>query len=157
MLRVVKILEAAICVTFVVAIVALTSMQIVARYGMSQPFTWTEELSRFALISLTFLGAALVTGSSGHIVVDLSGPTKGRWSRLVDTLSSALVVLSGLFLSVMGASKALSLGGIKASATGVPLAALYWIMAAGFALMSVHALARLFSRSGHATDHLRGI
>lgn len=155
--RTLELIEATLSVFLVLSIVALTALQIVARYGMSSPFTWTEEMSRFALIALTFIGSALISGTRGHIVVDLSDESPGPISRAVTHLSGVLVVFGSIFLAVVGVAKARSLGNVTASSTAFPLATLYWIMAAGFALMALHGIMSLFDRASGKNKNIRGI
>jgi len=45
-------------------------MQVLFRYILQYPLPWTEELARFTLVWVTFLGAASVTRRKLHLAVD---------------------------------------------------------------------------------------
>lgn len=68
-------------------IVALTSMQVVARYVFNSPFNWPEELSTILLVWMTFIGATALTRRNDHIRVELIGeifgPGAERWFDVV--------------------------------------------------------------------------
>jgi TRAP-type C4-dicarboxylate transport system permease small subunit len=53
-----------------ILLIILASMQVSFRYLFFAPLPWTEELSRFFLVWVAFLGAASVTRRKLHILVD---------------------------------------------------------------------------------------
>ena len=53
-----------------VLLIILASLQVSFRYLFFAPLPWTEELSRFFLVWVAFLGAASVTRRKMHILVD---------------------------------------------------------------------------------------
>jgi len=53
-----------------VLLIILASMQVCFRYLLFTPLPWTEEVSRFFLVWVAFLGAASVTRRKLHILVD---------------------------------------------------------------------------------------
>jgi TRAP-type C4-dicarboxylate transport system permease small subunit len=57
----------------IVLLVVLTYVcfhQVVARYVFSSPPSWTEEVSRYLFIWVTFLGAAIAFRTSAHLGLD---------------------------------------------------------------------------------------
>lgn len=56
-------------ILFIVLII-LATMQVLFRYVLQYPLPWTEELARFTLVWVTFLGAASVTRRKLHLAVD---------------------------------------------------------------------------------------
>jgi len=53
-----------------VVLIILATLQILFRYVFMYPLPWTEELARFTLVWVTFLGAASATRRKLHLAVD---------------------------------------------------------------------------------------
>ena len=74
------------------------AIQVLSRYALPHPFSWTEELARYAFIWWSFLGAAYVVRLNGHLgmdmVVKLLPPRLRAWTqRFVFLITLAFVVL----------------------------------------------------------------
>jgi TRAP-type transport system small permease protein len=61
------------CALLLALLVGAVAAGVLFRYGFDAPLSWPEELSRFALVWLTFLGASMAAKRQGHIVVDFVG------------------------------------------------------------------------------------
>ncbi|WNF36305.1 TRAP transporter small permease [Bacillaceae bacterium IKA-2] len=59
-----------VLILFMVTIVISVFCQVLFRFVINQPLAWTEELSRYSLVWLTFLGAAYAASLKGHISID---------------------------------------------------------------------------------------
>jgi TRAP-type C4-dicarboxylate transport system permease small subunit len=78
-------------------LVLMPFAQIVMRGVFNVPMAWAEELTRYFLICLTFLGAALVTADGGQIRMEefqALVPEKPRW-LLQLVIEAAGIVLFG--------------------------------------------------------------
>ena len=62
-------MKGGIIVTTVIMILTC-SLQVLSRFVLASPFSWTEELSRFSFIWWTFFGATYVVRLNGHIGMD---------------------------------------------------------------------------------------
>lgn len=62
--------EEIICAALLVVMVGSVSAAVFFRYALDSPLPWPEELSRFALVWLTFIGAALAAKRQSHVLVD---------------------------------------------------------------------------------------
>src|SRR5258706_14498705 len=96
-------LEHAICAALLACLVIIVSAAVVSRYVFDAALTWPEELARFVLVALTFVGAALATKRQEHIIVNFIGaflPPRARlWMTLaVDILLCAFLAL----LTILG-------------------------------------------------------
>lgn len=107
--------------------------QVISRYAVGKPSSFTEEFARFALIWLTVLGAAYINGQKeGHLSMDFllsKLPENKRHSR--QKVIQIIMALFALIIMVIGGGNlvytTLSLGQIS-SALNVPLGFVYSIV-----------------------------
>ncbi len=59
--------ETVICGVLLLSIVGLLFIQVVARYGLGQSISWAEETSRFGLLGLVYISAAIGAKKGTHI------------------------------------------------------------------------------------------
>jgi len=45
----------------------LVSVQVITRYIFNNPISWTEEMARFILVWITFIGAAISLKQNQHV------------------------------------------------------------------------------------------
>ncbi len=95
--------EAAIGVLLLVASFVLFA-NVVARYGFNHGFPWAEELTRYAIVWMVFIGASLAASRGAHISVDvlwrLVGDRPAR--RILAIGVDLLCVLLSLAMVVFG-------------------------------------------------------
>lgn len=79
--------------------------QVLSRYVLSSPSSFTDELAGFLLIWVGVLGAAYVTGQKQHLAIDLllqkSNPATQRRLQFV---INACIALFAVFVLVIGGS-----------------------------------------------------
>lgn len=115
-------------------------LQFFTRYVLNDSLGWTEEIARFLLIGVTFLGAFMAVRKESHIAVELVFRYLPRRARFALQLAIDLVALT--FYAVMGwlctemAGKTYQ----KMVSIDVPKSVVYWIVAACFVTMTVYAL-----------------
>lgn len=59
------------CIVLTIAIFVIVIVAIVARYGFGQAVSWTEEVPRYLLIWVSFLGAAVCVLKREHVGFDV--------------------------------------------------------------------------------------
>lgn len=123
---------------------ALGFAQVIARYFLGAPLTWSEEILRFALISLPFLGVGIVMRKGQLIAVEfLVGVLPGG---LAEALRIAVLALSGLFwllLAVHGFAVLDVVHGMRTGATEMPIWIIYSVIPFGASLALVNTVAAL--------------
>ncbi len=92
-----------VVVVLMVVLVAALALQVFFRYVVQDPLVWSEELARYALVWITFLGAAVAYRHGTHVVVEtvvalLARPVRIALAWFVD----GLLVLALLVLLVQG-------------------------------------------------------
>ena len=133
----------------IMAIVAVLTvagaLQVFSRYVLGSAFSWTEELSRFLLIWLVIVGAAVEIHRGGHICVTmLTEKFSLRSRRLLDQASLVLIFLFSLVLIVFGYELAMRTMPQSASTLPVSIGAVYLALPIGGLLMAINALRRFF-------------
>ncbi len=77
--------------------------QVISRYILKSPSSFTDELARFLLIWVGILGAAYATGKKMHLAIDIiinRFDIKRR--RLIDALINAVIALFALCVMIIG-------------------------------------------------------
>ncbi|HEX4944965.1 MAG TPA: TRAP transporter small permease [Usitatibacteraceae bacterium] len=115
--------------------------QFFTRYVMNDSASWTEEIARYLLICVAFVGAAVGVRRNNHIQVDflyryLPHAACRAMSTLVDVLRIAFlgycVWLTYLLMGKIGSS--------RMSIVDLPMGLVYGVVLFGFALMTWRAI-----------------
>src|SRR6476469_4888186 len=78
-------------------------LQFFTRYILNDSLSWTEEIARYGLMSLAFVGGAVVTRKKSHIAVELlsnlmkPGPLRSALLALVDFVTLGFMALLAYF------------------------------------------------------------
>lgn len=127
------------------AVTVLTLSQVVSRYVLRQPLTWSEELATYLFIWLTMLGGAGALHQGMHygfsLVVDKAGPAARRY---MFALAGAATLAVCLVLAWLGLSWTMEATNTS-SALGWPMRWFYAAIPAGAALGACHTLVRLIA------------
>lgn len=142
--------ERAAACTLLVATLGLIIMQVVSRYIFNTPFTWTEELARFALLWFAFVSAGFVMARRIHIAVDLVASKLGRVGTVIlDTFALVTVAVTSALMAVAGFGFAEGANRLLAPATSLPMSVVYSSAVAGFGLIFLHAVLHIYLNLHH--------
>ncbi|ACR13292.1 TRAP transporter, DctQ-like membrane protein [Teredinibacter turnerae T7901] len=131
------------------AIVADVSWQVVTRFVMSEPSSYTEEVARFLLIWIGLLGAAYAYRKHAHLGLDivtrsLNAPTAAAVQKITDGVcllfALAVMVVGGANLMLI----TLELDQISA-ALQIPIGFVYSVLPISGCLIMLFALERLLT------------
>ena len=115
--------------------------QFFTRYVVNDSAAWTEEIARYLLIGVVFVGAAIGVRKNNHIHVDfLYRYLPGRLGR---ALATAVDLLRIGFLGacvVLTGQMMLKMGSYKMTVIDLPMNLVYGVCLAGFAAMTVRAV-----------------
>ena len=128
-------------VIFILAAMAVMVFANVAlRFLTDHSILWVEEVSRYLMIWLTFLGAGIVLRYGGHIGIDT---LQAQWPRHAPAIRTVIFLVLVVFFAVMvwlGMRYATLTWGQTTPVMQIPVGAVYLAMPIGFALMMVHLL-----------------
>lgn len=141
--------ENALSVLIVCVICFTVFVQVLSRFVLKVPLSWTEELSRFALIWLTFIAASVALREGGHFVVDLvshalSPKAKNYYDKailLVELAFLAVLFYAGLEIVPVAHMQ-------ESAALDLHMSYVYLSIPCGAALMMINTLFKLFSKTG---------
>lgn len=145
---------AAIVSTLLAALVIDVVWQVITRFLLPQPSSFTDELARFLLIWVGLLGAAYASGQRLHLAIDLvSDRLSPRRRQLLGVVIECVVLSFAVGVMLIGGAKLVSLTlllGQTSAAMGVPLGYVYSVLPLSGAIMAFYAL--FFIR-----EHLRAM
>ena len=128
--------------------------QFITRYVLNDSASWTEEIARYLLIAVVFVGATIGVAKNSQIQVDFfyrhMPAAVGLWlSRAVDVLRiaffAAAVVLTGQMMLKLGSNTRMTI-------VDAPMNLVYGVVLLGFAAMTLRSVqvARIHWRRGYS-------
>lgn len=142
-----------------IMVVAVT-WQVVSRYVLGNPSSWTEELARFLLIWIGLFGGSLAYRRRLHLGLDLLAErlakhpgASGRLRRLHQRVIDACVLVFAVTVLIGGGSSLVGLTYELAQyspALGLPMSVVYLSLPLSGLLTAIWALAALTSAAGDA-------
>ena len=111
---------------FLAVMVVLVFGNVVLRYGFNSGITVSEELSRWLLVWLTFMGAIVALRQHAHLGVDSLVIILPAWGKRVCFVVSYLLMLYGDWLLLVGSWRQMLItAGDRAPATNLSLGLFY--------------------------------
>ncbi|UCS92468.1 TRAP transporter small permease [Echinicola marina] len=119
--------------------------QVLSRYILMSPSSFTDELSRFLLIWLGMLGSAYVAGHNEHLAIDIL-PTKltGKAKNKLLIFIHIIILAFAIPVMIFGGSNLVYITymlGQKSSTLQIPLAYVYTIIPLSGLLISIYQIA----------------
>ncbi len=129
-------------------------LQFFTRYVLNDSASWTEEIARYLLVGVVFIGAAVGVRRNNHIHVDLVYRyLPMRFARLLATAVDCMRIVFLLTACGLTIQLIFRIGGSRMAVVDLPMGLVYGAVLIGFALMSWRgiALARNNWRMGRST------
>ncbi len=139
------------------ALFAVVLLQFWTRYVLNDSYGWTEEIARYLLIAVTFIGSVTAMRKGSHIAVEavitLAPKAVRHWTLV---LIDGLVTLFCGAMAWYGYELGARAPGYMVS-VDIPKSVIYWVVSAGLAAMTVHAAIRFVQRlRGQLEDETSG-
>jgi TRAP-type C4-dicarboxylate transport system permease small subunit len=127
-------------IVILAAMAIMVFANVALRFTTDHSILWVEEVSRYLMIWLTFLGSGLVLRYGAHIGIDT---LQERFPGAAPAVRVIIfVLLLGFFAAMvwLGVRYSILTWGQTTPVLGIPIGAVYLAMPVGFALMIVHLL-----------------
>jgi TRAP-type C4-dicarboxylate transport system permease small subunit len=125
-------------IAILAAMASMVFANVALRFLTDQSILWVEEVSRYLMIWLTFLGAGLVLRYGGHIGIDTLQDRLPRQAAWIRVAIFAVMLVFFVVMLWLGARYAAFTWGQTTPVMQIPIGAVYLAMPIGFALMIVH-------------------
>jgi TRAP-type C4-dicarboxylate transport system permease small subunit len=128
-------MEAALAL-LMAAIVGLVFVAVVFRYVLQDPVTWSEEVGRFCLVWISFLGTYVAHRRAEHIAVTAIRDRFPLAAQIVIRAALSLLLIG--FMAVLawyGGQYAIRFMGMRTTLLGIPLGLVYAAMPVSAALI----------------------
>ncbi|MFC3170119.1 MULTISPECIES: TRAP transporter small permease [Paracoccus] len=132
-------LNGAVLVLGLMAMCLILGWNVAGRYLTGNSLTWADEVARYSMIWLTFLGSGLALREGAHAAITNAQdalPTAGQ--RALRALILLVLFAFFAFMVWVGIDYMNRMAVQKSAALRVPMRWIYAAMPAGFALMIVH-------------------
>jgi TRAP-type C4-dicarboxylate transport system permease small subunit len=127
----------------------IIALQVFTRYVLNDSLTWTEEIGRYLMIWICFLGSAMALKYGEHISVTFIEERLPRRIRQGVRVAIALTVLAFFALATwVGVLMTLQVSDQQAPVTWISMAWAYSCIPVGCFFMMIHALAHLAQYRG---------
>lgn len=92
-----------ICVVIFIAMVLLTTYQVIVRYVFSSPSSISEVLTRYLFVWLILLSATYVFGKRDHICITaVVGNLEGSSKKIVNIFGECVVIIFSVLVLIYG-------------------------------------------------------
>ncbi len=127
--------------------------QFFTRYALNNSASWTEEIARYLLIAVVFVGAAIGVARNNHIHVDFfyrHMPTK--FARVLSVVVDVVRVAFFAGMAFLTAQLMQKMGDYKMTIVDLPMNIVYGVCWAGFAAMAARSVwvARVHWKRGYS-------
>jgi TRAP-type C4-dicarboxylate transport system permease small subunit len=126
--------------------VIATILQVLFRFVLRIPASWTEETAKYTFIWMTFVGSSLGAKNFGHIRVDmLENALKGPSKLALNLFCQVMFLLFAVILTVVGINMLISLSTRPqiSAALKIPMQWVYAALPVGMGLASMRIIRNL--------------
>lgn len=104
----------AVCVVFFIAMVILTTYQVVTRYVFNSPSSVSEVLTRYLFVWLILLSATYVFGQRDHICITaLKNTFTGTPLKIVNIFGEYVVIVFSVLILIYGGGSITSINMVQ--------------------------------------------
>jgi TRAP-type transport system small permease protein len=120
------------------AMAVMVFANVALRFLTDYSILWVEEVSRYTMIWLTFIGAGPVLRYGAHIGIDTLQQGMPRFAPAIRAIVFALLAIFSCAMIVIGVRYANLTWAQTTPVLEIPIGAVYLAMPVGFGLMFIH-------------------
>jgi TRAP-type C4-dicarboxylate transport system permease small subunit len=143
--RVTSRLVASVCIVIIYVMLGLLVTQVLMRYFLGAPPSWTEELAIILFTWLVLLYATVGLREGFHVAIETVPASWPRLRRWADRWVAALAGVFGWITLTAGLAYVTRTGGQKTAALQIPIEVLYLSVPVCGALFILHAVALMLA------------
>jgi C4-dicarboxylate transporter DctQ subunit len=132
--------------------IALTA-QIIARSIFQGGFVWTDELSRFLMVALIFLGAASATRDNTHITVSILEDWKPSLKKWLAPIQWLAMFIYAVILVIVGFDTLQIVGPQQSVNMQISMGIVYSVFPVSALIMIVHLLTKIKKAKETREEH----
>jgi len=88
---------------FMLLITVVVFLQVVFRYVLDLPLSWSEEVARFGFVWLVFLGAGFIVRTGGHLKVSsFVDPLPVRFKKIAEIIVQVVIFICAVIILAGG-------------------------------------------------------
>lgn len=150
MKKILDLIQKIINIFLSVAIFAMTLiifLQVISRYVFNSPLVWSEELSRYLFVWISFLAIADAVRTKSHIALSVLTDKMSEDKKIIiSKLNNCFVFIIGIIITY-GGIILMNLGIHQSSATlGVPMFLVYLVIPVSGVLISMFSIEKIFTK-----------
>lgn len=137
-------LEDFVTLTLFWALILVVFAQFFSRYVMGSSIGWTEEIARYLLIGVGFMGSVMAARNGSHIMVEFFYHYMPGWqARLLERMVSAISLTFYIAMAWVAYQLASRTNSLMVS-VDLPKSIIYFTVCAAFVLMAIRTVQRLY-------------
>src|SRR5690554_2896642 len=134
------------------ALILVVFAQFFSRYVMGDSIGWTEEIARYLLIGVGFLGSVMAARNGSHILVEFFYHYMPEWqARLLERLVGLVSLGFYIAMAWIAYQLAARTNSLMVS-VDLPKSIIYFTVCAAFVLMALRTIQRLYLKYRDRTD-----
>ncbi|HQE66756.1 MAG TPA: TRAP transporter small permease [Bacillota bacterium] len=131
-----------------IIMVLVCFQQVISRYLLGNSLVWSEELSRYILTWIVFLGTGYVLGQGGHGSMDLLEMLPQNIRKVLSYISNLFVIIYSFIMIKYGIEFLLIGMRQKSSAMQIPMSIVYIALPLGGLMIMIYCLLSFFVAEG---------
>jgi len=133
-------------VVFLIIMTVVLAIQVVLRYFFQMGIIWSDELARFLMIALVYIGAASAIRDNSHITVSVFEDRNPALRKWLAPIQWVIVFLYSLCLIKFGFDTLKVVGAQSSANMGISMGWIYAVLPISAIITIIHQLARIGKR-----------